>query len=577
MEFELKETPSGHVTCVSESGLYLHSKYDPLLEAKRQIESLTNLDHQVQVIFIGGGLAYTVASFLQRANNLCYWFESNTKLRKTALKINSSLAHADSQLQIIDELPSEAKLLEIFNKVNPDHLKVIYHRPSYSLSLDYATFDQLLANFLNKRKINTRTMERFATFWIHNLLANFPSLSRAKSIDRLQCQYSRTPAVVCGAGPSLHNDIEQLKKMYNKIILIATDSAVKVLVRENIDPHFIVSIDPQPINYYYLNDYQGMAKFIIDPSSCYLNVRNIPMNSLYYTGATIPIAEKLFELIDEKPSKLAAGGSVSTVALDLAIKLGADPIFLLGQDMAFSYQQAHVRGSAIEEYWSFSTNRVRTAETLNAQQLTALEQIQLPGIEKKNVVSNMKFEMLYRWYNKQGEIYKDRIINSTSAGVKIENMIHRKLENIELSEIDAHEKVEEKPLIQAIDSAKVRKKLARLLSEFSDFRILIEKVMQNMRNLISMKNSKERRQIIMKINKLDTQIKKSKNILEYINILLSQETSKLSFSVNNSSENQKDAAKIIEQHLLFYGAMAEAVLFYIKHLERLIVKNKIWK
>ena len=577
MDFELKETPSGHVTCVSESGLYLHSKYDPLLEANRQIESLTNLDHQVQVIFIGGGLAYTVASFLQRANNLCYWFESNTKLRKTALKINSSLAHADSQLQIIDELPSEAKLLEIFNKVNPDHLKVIYHRPSYSLSLDYATFDQLLANFLNKRKINTRTMERFATFWIHNLLANFPSLSRAKSIDRLQCQYSRTPAVVCGAGPSLHNDIEQLKKMYNKIILIATDSAVKVLVRENIDPHFIVSIDPQPINYYYLNDYQGMAKFIVDPSSCYLNVRNIPMNSLYYTGATIPIAEKLFELIDEKPSKLAAGGSVSTVALDLAIKLGADPIFLLGQDMAFSYQQAHVRGSAIEEYWSFSTNRVHTAETLNAQQLTALEQIQLPGIEKKNVVSNMKFEMLYRWYNKQGEIYKDRIINSTSAGVKIENMIHRKLENIELSEIDAHEKVEEKPLIQGIDITKVRKKLARLLSEFSDFRILIEKVMQNMRNLISMKNSKERRQIIMKINKLDTQIKKSKNILEYINILLSQETSRLSFSVNNSSENQKDATKVIEQHLLFYGAMADAVLFYIKHLERLIVKNKIWK
>ena len=577
MEFVLKETPSGHVTCVSESGLYLHSKYDPLLEAKRQIESLTNLDHQVQVIFIGGGLAYTVASFLQRANNLCYWFESNTKLRKTALKINSSLAHADSQLTIIDELPSEAKLLEIFSKVNPDHLKVIYHRPSYSLSLDYASFDQLLANFLNKRKINTRTMERFATFWIHNLLANFPSLSRAKSIDRLQCQYSRTPAVVCGAGPSLHNDIEQLKKMYNKIILIATDSAVKVLVRENIDPHFIVSIDPQPINYYYLNDYQGMAKFIIDPSSCYLNVRNIPVDSLYYTGATIPIAEKLFELIDEKPSKLAAGGSVSTVALDLAIKLGADPIFLLGQDMAFSYQQAHVRGSAIEEYWGFSTNRVHTAETLNAQQLTALEQIQLPGIEKKNVVSNMKFEMLYRWYNKQGEIYKDRIINSTSAGVKIENMIHRKLENIELSEIDAHEKVEEKPLIQAIDSAKVRKKLARLLSEFSDFRILIEKVMQNMRNLISMKNSKERRQIIMKINKLDTQIKKSKNILEYINILLSQETSRLSFSVNNSSENQKDATKVIEQHLLFYGAMADAVLFYIKHLERLIVKNKIWK
>ncbi len=577
MDFELKETPSGHVTCVSESGLYLHSKYDPLLEAKRQIESLTNLDHQVQVIFIGGGLAYTVANFLQRANNLCYWFESNTKLRKTALKINSNLAHADSQLQIIDELPSEAKLLEIFNKVNPDHLKVIYHRPSYSLSLDYATFDQLLANFLNKRKINTRTMERFATFWIHNVLANFPLLSRAKSIDRLQCQYSRTPAVVCGAGPSLHNDIEQLKKMYNKIILIATDSAVKVLVRENIDPHFIVSIDPQPINYYYLNDYQGMAKFIIDPSSCYLNVRNIPVNALYYTGATIPITEKLFELIDKKPSKLAAGGSVSTVALDLAIKLGADPIFLLGQDMAFSYQQAHVRGSAIEEYWSFSTNRVHTAETLNAQQLTALEQIRLPGIEKKNVVSNMKFEMLYRWYNKQGEIYKNRVINSTSAGVKIENMIHRKLEYIELSEIDAHEKVEEKPLIQGIDITKVRKKLARLLSEFSDFRILIEKVMQNMRNLISMKNSKERRQIIMKINKLDTQIKKSKNILEYINILLSQETSKLSFSVNNSSENQKDAAKIIEQHLLFYGAMAEAVLFYIKHLERLIVKNKIWK
>jgi hypothetical protein len=63
---------------------------------------------------------------------------------------------------------------------------------------------------------------------------------------------------------------------------------------------------------------------------------------------------------------------VSTNAYDLARKMGCNPVFLVGQDLAFSDGQVHARGAALEERLSWKESRVNRREMHNYAQLTAI-------------------------------------------------------------------------------------------------------------------------------------------------------------------------------------------------------------
>jgi hypothetical protein len=78
--------------------------------------------------------------------------------------------------------------------------------------------------------------------------------------------------------------------------------------------------------------------------------------------------------------EMCHGGSVSTNAYDFAKRLGAYPIILAGQDLAFTKGLAHAKGSYLDEQIHNKTNRISNAEMFNRRQLTFLPKILLPGI-----------------------------------------------------------------------------------------------------------------------------------------------------------------------------------------------------
>lgn len=54
-----------------------------------------------------------------------------------------------------------------------------------------------------------------------------------------------TVAVVVGAGPSLDVTLPLIKEIIPEPLVIAADSSLRALGREGIDPHFVISIDPE--------------------------------------------------------------------------------------------------------------------------------------------------------------------------------------------------------------------------------------------------------------------------------------------------------------------------------------------
>src|SRR5690606_30190597 len=56
------------------------------------------------------------------------------------------------------------------------------------------------------------------------------------------------PAVVVGSGPSLAMDIEKLKQLRDRVIIIAAGSSIQILLAHGLIPHLVVSMDAGEAN-----------------------------------------------------------------------------------------------------------------------------------------------------------------------------------------------------------------------------------------------------------------------------------------------------------------------------------------
>ena len=72
-----------------------------------------------------------------------------------------------------------------------------------------------------------------------NFLANASQLNRSFDVGNLKGAFSKVPAIICGAGPSLALEKERLKdlKNKNKALIIAGGSAITALSAYGLSPH----------------------------------------------------------------------------------------------------------------------------------------------------------------------------------------------------------------------------------------------------------------------------------------------------------------------------------------------------
>jgi len=162
-----------------------------------------------------------------------------------------------------------------------------------------------------------------------------PVICSEGDVSTLLETFSGFPAIVVGAGPSLDNSIEELRKTKDRALLIAVDTAVRPLLAARVHPHVIVAGDPQRANALHLTDAPDtrgiwlVAEGSIDP------------------GVWGPFAGHTFNFkaSDHHPwpwlrahgtdrGTLRAWGSVLTTAFDLACHVGCDPVVFVGADLA---------------------------------------------------------------------------------------------------------------------------------------------------------------------------------------------------------------------------------------------------
>jgi hypothetical protein len=206
--------------------------------------------------------------------------------------------------------------------------------------------------------MNERARAANAGRYVLHTLRNLAHIVHGANPASLRGQFDGVPAVVTGAGPSLNNNIDVLRRLGGRALVIATDTSWRPMAAAGIDPHIVVAVDPTEENGSHLVDVPSrrrpwlIAEGSVDPRAFDAMDGRV---AAFRVGLHHPWPW-LMERGIERPF-VRVWGSVLTAAYDLAIAFGCNPIVFAGADLAYTNYQPYCRGTTFERDWAEHTGR----------------------------------------------------------------------------------------------------------------------------------------------------------------------------------------------------------------------------
>jgi len=238
----------------------------------------------------------------------------------------------------------------------------LVHRPSVEASPEYYTeVHAALKDYITYGMQNVITTVSVAFLSKLNCLMNLPYYAFSPGVARYRNAYAGRPAIVVSAGPSLHRNVEVLRKAEGHAVIIAVSTVFKPLLRRGIKPDFAVVLDYHPISKKYFEDAAGDDEvvLVVDPKAAYdaVEAHRGPKAVMHNDALHAIIGSPAFE-----KGAMPAGTTVAHSAFYFAQYIGADPIIFVGQDLAHPDGITHFPGTAVHDIWAAEANRFQTLE-----------------------------------------------------------------------------------------------------------------------------------------------------------------------------------------------------------------------
>lgn len=449
--WQIKTAKNGEITA-NENGILLHSSYNPTREAATSVNQKGILENSTTVFF-GFGLGY----------HLVEWAKTYKKIKKLVI-VEPDLLHFFASLCILDwrevfEVenfiialscsPQEVLvLLENQNEINIGKVGV-----SDCFFFDIKPFEVHAQNYFNslktlidrniqKNKINDATLKKFGKLWCKNSKKNLYELKKCNFINDFENK-TNLPFLILGAGPSLEKIIPHLKELQKKMILICVETALFSLLKNNIEPDFIIILDPQFWAYKHIAALKSPKSILITEISVYPSVFRFCCKKTILCHSQFPIGQFFEKKLNLKLGDLGTGGSVASSAWNFAKYCGSKQIYFAGLDLSFPEKQTHIKGSSAEQNFLKVSDKILSNEKLNISSLfSANAQIGKNYFEKP-VLTDSRMKM-FEWWFEAKIAANPEIENFTLCpeglkipGVKIKNVDELlKLKNIEKQKDD---------------------------------------------------------------------------------------------------------------------------------------------
>ena len=291
--------------------------------------------------------------------------------------------------------------------------------------------------------VNRNTQVKFSSVLAKNLLANLKHLVYAyKTIQYAGKIPREVPGIVVAAGPSLNKNIKELKKAKGKAFIIATDTAMKPLLKEGIVPDMFAIVDgKKPIDL--VNETMAQKIPLLTSVVAASDILEFHKGKKIFCNEGIQLADEILNHSKVPYSPMDIGGSVATHAFTFLYMIGIKTVILVGQDLAYTNNRSHADGTFKERMPEVDTSRF----------------VMVDGNYEEKVPTSSDFKLYLEWFEKyiagfQNENPDFRVINATEGGAKIKG-----------AEIDTLKETIEKECKREIDIAKVIDSIEPMLDE----------------------------------------------------------------------------------------------------------------
>jgi hypothetical protein len=228
----------------------------------------------------------------------------------------------------IDTYDSWKPLLsQSFLRANSEYIQSLYRQ---------------LATYINVKTLMKSTALQKGVSFLRNALINAPMVSGRLQISAYKDILKDRPAIVVSAGPSLNKQMEMLAANKDLFTIFAVDRVWPILKKHGITPDVVVSLDPNSKPSWPENGLDPETTFMVDLGSSPELVWSHNSNHVF-TSCNEEVNALLNEL-GAVAEPMSTGGSVATTAMSLALHMGANPIVLIGQDLALTGGKAYAEG-----------------------------------------------------------------------------------------------------------------------------------------------------------------------------------------------------------------------------------------
>lgn len=338
----------------------LHSLFDPEKEGIRYSDSVCGSGY---IVVFGFGAAYHIRELLKREDiNSILVIDKDIEIFKSVInKIDFSDIFSDSRLSILidksedfirDYLPANY-LPAIIGDFNTISLRSRVESEKKYFQSVFKIIKYILGTLSDDYTVQTS----FGKKWFTNSLANLTFAEKSFSVLRPYKDISIT-----AAGPSLELQIDTLKQDKNNTFLISTDTALSVLLKKDLLPDLVISIDCQQITYHhFLAGFPEGIPLVLDLASPPVLARNF-QNTIFFTSGH-PFSEYINRNWRRFPHVDTSGGNVTHAAISLANKLGAEKIKIYGADFSYPKGKSYARGTYIYPYFNSRGTKTIPQET----------------------------------------------------------------------------------------------------------------------------------------------------------------------------------------------------------------------
>jgi len=387
----------------------------PSLETERKnIESM-DLSAGSITCLIGMGLGYTARAILNdmaHGHTLIVIEPDPTVLQAAlgAFDFTNDISDGDLRILLPEREAVETCLLELIGTgIADNNLKITADPRSVALFPESVNWMDRVQNAFYYATAMVSGATRAAQKIFLNEIVNVEHALLSPGIDVLKPQLKGKAMMLIGPGPSLDDSFEDIRKIRSRVVTVAFSTCWKTLEENGIYPDFVITGDKNKEGnraFENINPTETVPP-LIGAACTYPEILNNYSGLKFVVPDPDGIRKLIYPLLEEKP-RFYPGFSVANFAVRVATYLQADPIILVGVDLAVG-KYTHSTGHPL-------ANPIANHETIVVE-----------GIGGTQVKSLGPFYSIKRLLEKDRLEFSGVVFNASPYGARIEGTVEQRL------------------------------------------------------------------------------------------------------------------------------------------------------